>query len=506
MRGLTKPDTLRERAAQLIVPRLGSNMPPAVSVADDLQRAERLLEEVPVGGFVLFRGSMESSPAALASLQDISKTPLLIASDLERGAGQQLSGGVVFPHAMAFGHAGSDRRQMVNDAACQTAAEARHAGVHWIFGPVADIHSNPLNPIISTRAFGSDPDECVDLTVAFVQGCLEGGALSTAKHFPGHGDTDTDSHDALPMVSRSARVLRSLELAPFRAAIAAGVDSVMTAHVAYPALDPSCVPATFSPMILRDLLRDEMGFRGVVVSDSLLMGAAGEAVSARAHKLVQAGVDVLLDISHPALALSALLEAVADGSMKEELIQEAFERIWAMKSKVFGLAPGPVGDGRALAAKVATAAVQVAGDLDGVLAGPGPVPLVVVRPHTDYPDPTRADSAALFDAASDQFEVYSVGPDTTEEAYQDLTKRIVTSGRCVLALVVKPAAWHKFGLLPRQIEFARKVIENAETAVCCLGSPDSARDLPKPRATVLAFSDVEASVRAVAHLLASGGR
>jgi beta-N-acetylhexosaminidase len=502
---LRKPDSLRERAAQLIMPRLGSNMPPAVSVAEDLDRAERLLAEVPVGGFVLFRGSMENSPAAIESLQGLSRTPLLIASDLERGAGQQLSGGVVFPHAMAFGQAGSDRRQWVSDAARQTAAEARRAGIHWIFGPVADIHSNPVNPIISTRAFGSDPDECADLTVAFVQGCLEGGALSTAKHFPGHGDTDTDSHDALPMVSRSGRVLRGLELAPFRAAIAAGVDSVMTAHVAYPALDPSCVPATFSPMILRDLLRTEMGFRGVVVSDSLLMGAAGEAVSARAHKLVQAGVDVLLDISHPVLALSSLLQAVANGSLKEELIQEAFERIWGMKSKVFGLSPGPLIDGRSLAAAVASAAVQVEGDLDGVLAGSGPVPLVVVRPHTDYPDPTRADSVSLLSSASERFEVYSVGPDTSEEEFKDLTTRIKTIGRCVLALVVKPAAWHKFGLLPRQTEFARIVIENVGTAVCCLGSPDSARELPKPRATILAFSDVEASVQAVADVLASSG-
>lgn len=500
---MKKPQRLRDRAAQLIMPRLGSNMPPAVSADADADRILALLERVPVGGLVLFRGAAATTPAVLERIQAASHVPLLVASDFERGAGQQLAGATVFPHAMAFGRLSGDAAAAVAEAARITASEARAGGVHWIFAPVADVHSNPVNPIISTRAFGQTPEQCARLVEAHIAGCRLGGALSTAKHFPGHGDTETDSHAELPFVSRSRGELDDLEFPPFRAAIEAGVDSIMTAHVAYSALDPSGTPASFSRPILRDLLRGEMGFRGVVISDSLLMGAAGQEVSRRAPELVAAGLDVLLDVSHPEIALDALVQAVERGDLAESLLDEAFERIWDLKQKMFGHpAPEYVHRGRDLAVRVARQALLVEGDLEPVLGAPGPIPLLVIRPHLDYPDPTRAEAADLFAAASDRLLVRSLGPDSPEAEREELLGLARRHGRVVVAMVVKPAAWHRFGLLPEQAALVAELVEAVPTLLCSLGSPDADRGFPTPAARMVSFSDVEVSVQAVADRLA----
>lgn len=504
-----RPDTLRERAAQLLMPRLGSNMPPPVTVADDMERAAALLDKTPVGGFVIFRGSQMHSPPALARLQELSEVPLLFSADLERGAGQQLHGATVFPHAMAFGELGADAgADAVFDAARWTAAEAVACGVHWLFAPVVDVHSNPVNPIISTRAFSSTPESCARLAGAFIRGVRAGAGLSTAKHFPGHGDTDTDSHDALPTVSKSRAELERVELLPFRAAIAAGVDAVMTAHVAYPALDISGLPATFSSRILRDVLRDDLGFEGVVVSDSLLMGAAGLEVSARAPELVAAGIDVLLDVSHPAVAVDAIVRAVREGTLPENLVQEAFERVWAMKERSVFQPPRPTADRlpEALAERVARTSLRVSGDPAEVLHGRSDIPLVVVRPHTDYPDPTRADTATILSSASPNFKLHEVGPNRNPQQLQEIRDDARAAGAAILALIVKPAAWHSFGLLDWQTQFATELIGAAPSVVCVLGSPDGDRGLPEPAVRIVSFSDVEPSVRAVAdHLARSAG-
>ncbi len=504
---MTKPESLADRAAQLIMPRLGSNMPPSVRAEDDRERVEALLEQVPVGGLVLFRGHARDTPAALDHLQEVSKYPLLVGSDLERGAGQQLAGATVFPHSMAFG-AIDEGADLVRRAARITANEARRAGVNWIFAPVADVHSNPKNPIISTRAFASTAERCAELAQAFIVGCREGRALSTAKHFPGHGDTATDSHDSVPAVDRSRQQLDDLELLPFRAAIRAGVDSVMTAHVKYRALDRAGLPATYSSRILRDLLRTELGFNGVVVSDSLLMAGAGAEVSARVPELVAGGIDVLLDVSHPEIAMDALVAAVQAGSLSEDLLNAAFERVWAMKARLFddnadtwGQRLPQAEDGRKLASQIATRAMAIQGDPRDVLSASRTVPVVIIRPHLDYPDPTRADTQQILAAADSRFQVTLLGPGSTPEFRLDLLRQVEAAGRAILVLVVKPAAWHKFGLLPEQATFAAEAIKRGRVVLCSLGSPDADHALPSAAARVVSFSDVEPSAQALSALL-----
>ncbi|MBT6598134.1 MAG: hypothetical protein HOB33_03690, partial [Bacteroidetes Order II. Incertae sedis bacterium] len=253
---LSPPERLRDRIAQLIFPRIGSNMNPSISVEEDADRIERLLDEYPIGGLCLFNGDRIRTPQTLARLQSRSKYPLLIGTDMERGLGQQLKGATVFPHAMAFQACGEQQDEDLLEASARAAArEALAAGLHISFSPVADINSNPRNPIISTRAFGSTPETVSRLLRAYLRGCRAEGLFATAKHFPGHGDTDVDSHEALPIVDRSRSHMDELELAPFKTAISSGVSLMMTAHVSYPSLAPTGMEATRSRSIMTDLLR-----------------------------------------------------------------------------------------------------------------------------------------------------------------------------------------------------------------------------------------------------------
>ena len=242
-------------------------------------------------GFILFGGSAEAARAATAELRRHAGRPLLFGADLERGAGQQFDGATPLPPLAAL--ASLEDEGVLEAAGALTAREAVALGVSWIFAPVADLALEPRNPIVGTRSPGADPHRVGRAVAAWIRGCRAGGGIPCVKHFPGHGRTTEDSHRALPVVSADADTLRNTDLVPFRAALAAEVPSVMTAHVAYPALDPEGRAATRSRRIVHDLLRREMGFDGVVVTDALIMEGAGSPEAAMAEALT-AGVDVLL--------------------------------------------------------------------------------------------------------------------------------------------------------------------------------------------------------------------
>src|SRR5579871_5239184 len=225
---------------------------------------------VHVDGPFLLRTEPYEAAELLNRLQKESKLPLLFAADFERGVAIRLMGATNFPHAMAFGADG--KAEDAERFGRITAEEARAIGVHWNFFPDADVNSNPANPIINTRSFGEDPKQVGDLVTAYIKGAHEGGMLTTVKHFPGHGDTATDSHLGVASVNVDRAHLESIELPPFRQAIAAGVDSVMVAHVTVPALDadPNHV-ATISPAVVSDLLEKQLGFKGIITTDALDM-------------------------------------------------------------------------------------------------------------------------------------------------------------------------------------------------------------------------------------------
>ena len=292
---------------------------------------------VPFDGPFLYRNQPYEAASLLNRLQRESDLPLLVAADFERGVSMRLYGTAVFPHAMAFGAAG--KTDYVERFGRITADEARAIGVHWNFFPDADVNSNPLNPIINTRSFGEDPVQVGDLVAAYVKGARAGGMLTTAKHFPGHGDTATDSHLGVSQVSGNMARLESVELPPFQQAIGAGVDAVMVAHVTVPALesDPNRV-ATTSPAITNGLLAGKLGFKGIVVTDALDMGALtrlyASNIGRAAVDAFKAGNDLLvMPVDLPA-SVEAMAEAVRKGEISPARLDASVSKILRLKASV----------------------------------------------------------------------------------------------------------------------------------------------------------------------------
>src|SRR6266481_5915652 len=298
-----------------------------------------VLLTVPAEGPFLDRSEPYEAAMLANQLQRESRLPLLVAADFERGPSMRLRGVTEFPHAMAFGAAGSP--ELTEEFGRITARESRALGVEWNFFPVADVNSNPANPIINTRAFGEDPAQVSALASAYIRGARQEGMLTTAKHFPGHGDTATDSHLGLAAVDRTRDQMEQIDLLPFRGAIAAGVDGVMVAHVTAPALEPDAERvATTSPRIVTDVLKKELGFHGLVVTDALEMGGlvrlypqGGAAAAGRAAvDAVRAGNDLLILPSSLEGAYDGVLRAVRSGEISESRIDESVLKILKAKA------------------------------------------------------------------------------------------------------------------------------------------------------------------------------
>jgi len=338
--------------------------------ATDSDAYKQLLHDVQdlhVGGFIVItHGSplgivkSQAYPTAVLAnqLQSKSKLPLLIGADFERGTAMRYDEGTSFPTAMAVAAAGNPRDAYIMGKI--TTLEARATGVHWVYAPDSDVNNNPGNPIINTRSFGENPQRVADFVSAFVKGVEDNGGLATAKHFPGHGDTAADSHIDLPVIHANRERLERLELVPFRAAIASGVSSVMTGHLSVPAFEPDPnTPATLSQSILTGLLRKELGYQGLIVTDAMEMGgitvryAPGEA----AVRAVAAGADCVLMSPVPDAAFEALQGAVKSGRISKERLDESVRRILRAKARL-GLNTSRLVDVNALNHKFGTAAWQ----------------------------------------------------------------------------------------------------------------------------------------------------
>lgn len=509
---------LEEKLAQLLFVRIGSNLPPVKTVGDDAQRVAELLTHCPVGGLLFFNGEWPQSAATLNALQAQSKTPLLVGADLERGAGQQIKGLTVFPHAAAFEQCGSDAAHLVREANTVTARQARAAGIHLLFAPVADVNSNKSNPIISTRSYSATADGASRFVAAAIQGIESAGQLATAKHFPGHGDTHQDSHAELPAVDRSRSELDQLEFAPFRRAIAAGVSVVMTAHVRYPALDATGMPATFSAPILRGLLRDELGYEGAICSDSLLMAGAtklfqneGEMAAAA----LTAGVDMLLDIADPVAVVNDLKRRVQAGELCESLVDQAVERILKLKTKAFasdlcqstvsGSAPLRESDAK-LASRIATQAIKVSRERvsEPILQSDGQHAVVLMKPFDLPTDPREQPIVQALRQASKRCEYWEVGPQHQPEADAEVLAAVEKADQTILAIIAKPAAWHPFGMTEAQQNIAHQIANRDNVVLVSLGDPEVLGSFSDETPKLFAFSDVPVSQEAVAEVLVRG--
>lgn len=305
--------------------------------------AARWVTEDGIGGISMSLGTPGEVATKLNDLQRRAKVPLLVSADLEPGLGRlegglfshyllDAGGATVFPTAMAIAATGRD--EDAYDVGKAIAQEGRAVGIHVNFAPVVDVNNNPANPVINTRSFGEDPARVARLSAQFVRGTLDGGALATAKHFPGHGDTDVDSHVGLPIVAADIARLERVELVPFRAAIEAGAPLVMTAHIALPAVQgDSTTPATLAPRIITNLLRDTLGFRGVAITDAMTMEGIGKGYTTEQSSVlaVKAGADILLKPTDPTRAIDAVVAAIERGEITRARIDSAVRHILELK-------------------------------------------------------------------------------------------------------------------------------------------------------------------------------
>lgn len=518
---LAPPTTLRDKVAQLVFVRLGSNMTPPATVSEDADRVAELLEYAPFGGVLLFNGRFPDTVDRLAALQARSRYPLLVTADIERGVGQQVRGATVFPHAMAFGALGEEAEPAIEAFARATAREALACGIHQAFAPVADVHLHPRNPIISIRAFGTEPAAVARRVRAYLRGCRTEGLITTAKHFPGHGRTAHDTHDTLPAVDVDEKTLRQTDLVPFQSAIEDGVDTIMTTHAAFPALDAEGRPATLSPPVLRGLLRDRMQFEGPIVTDSLLMAAVRathDEPGEQAVALLEAGVDCVLDPSAPEAVVDGLVRAVETGRLPAARVDAAFERVWRLKERIarrFGpdlfetperyVERAQVGAKahRELARSVAEQSVTVLESEPEVLPlepgafGDGELMVVYVTPRSRPAADAEVPLEGAVRTAAPRAAYYEADADTEAEQHAAIESAAARARCVVLVLAVTPAAWQEFGLLPAQEQLVARLVRQAPVIAVALGSPHVLEDVPQAAAQLCTYSDVPASQRAL---------
>jgi beta-N-acetylhexosaminidase len=480
-------------------------------------------------------------------LQRDSEFPLLFAADFERGLAFRLGEVTNFPHAMAFGATGDP--DFARKSGEITALEARAIGVQWNWFPDSDVNSNPENPVINTRSFGEDPRAVSAMVTAYIRGAHTFGMLTTAKHFPGHGDTDTDSHLAVPSVRGDKEHLESVELTPFRAAIQAGVDAVMVAHVSVTALDPDPNHvATISPAIVNGLLKQQMGFNGLVVTDAMNMrgltnlfsqpasgaamppmqGASAASVSSRiAVAAVKAGDDVLILPPDLDGAYNGLLQAVRSGEIPESRIDQSVFKILCAKASV-GLNKATLVDinavnhivaspaSQASAQEIADDAVVLVRDNHRILPMKA-IPKGTSPPQNSYPSiaenrdsplvliftpDVRTDAGLTFEkefrARSPWVKVIYIDPHNAEAWKQPVLDAVERARTVIAAAYLAPQAGSPTNtavLQNEQAQLLRTVVQNApeKTVVIAMGNPYVAAQLPEVQTYICTFSDAEVS-------------
>jgi beta-N-acetylhexosaminidase len=507
---------LRDRVAQLVMPWI----PGTYAAVDDpeLVRTLAWVDSLHVGGLLVSVGSPLDIAAKLNYLQQRSPLPLLIGSDLESGTAFRLIGGTPFPPNMGVAAGGGELAAY--DIGTITAREARAVGIHITFSPDADVNSNPDNPIINLRSFGEDPRAVSRLVAAAVRGIQDHGLLATAKHFPGHGDTDVDTHLDLPATTATWARLDSVELRPFRAAIDAGVAAIMSAHIALPTVDAGVHrPGTLSPVVQTAILRDSLEFRGLVLTDALNMGSLvrNYTPATVAVEALRAGADILLQPADPAVAIDAVVAAVRDGRISRERLDRSVRRVLEVKRSLGLFAhrgvrldsiPAEVGRAEYLArgAQIAALGIVLAEDRDGTVdslrARPQPVALV------SYGD-DRSPTAGVALAAELKSRGYAVSgfrlsPASGEAGYD--SARVVLGGApvAVFAVAIRPAPWHANGvsLPPALARLIDSTSAARRTVLISEGTPYMIRETPGVSSYLLAWAADPVSETAAARALA----
>lgn len=497
--------SLREKAGQMVMPWIEGGLVPGSA---GYRRAERFVRVHRVGGFIVGKGSGSRTAASLQRLQRASDVPLLVGADLEWGPGMRLLGGSLLPVAMALGATGDTA--LAYAAGLATAREARASGITMVFAPVLDVNVDPRNPIINTRSFGEDPRRVAALGSAMARGLGDGGVIAVGKHFPGHGDTDRDSHLTLPIVRASRARLDSVELVPFRRAIADDIGGIMVAHLAVPALSPDQAPATLSYAISTRLLRHELGFDGLVITDALNMAGVtreGEG-SEIALRAVRAGADILLQPPNAELAIDAIIEAVQRGDLAAARVDASVRRILRAKA---GLAADPAagtwsrGAAERLAAEIAVRSIARGRDRAALLpVAPGRQVLSLV--YSTVAVPGGPNEAFDFALRSGGLRVTSrTIPTARALAVAD---SLTGSWRSAVAPLVVVGVYAqavpgrgRTGLPPAVADALEQIARAAPTVIVFFGDPYAAAAVPSASTVLFAWSGIPAAQRAAASAL-----
>lgn len=510
--------TVRQKVGQLVMPWLLADY--AASDAPTMVKARMWVDSLQVGGIIISTGTPLDMAAKLNALQRRAPLPLLVSADFEGGTTMRVAAGTGFPTQM--GVAATGRVEDAYTMGLITGREARAMGVHLAFAPVADVNSNPDNPIINTRSFGSDPRAVGALVAATVRGLKDGGVLATAKHFPGHGDTDTDSHLAMPSLPFGYARMDTLELIPFRSAIGAGVDAIMSAHIALPAIDNGIArPGTLSPAILTGLLQDSLHFTGLVTTDALDMGAIVKTFGAEEAviRAFEAGSDILLMPADPAAAITAMTKAVESGRISMARLDRSVRKILALKVKLglfrerevdLARVPDVVGTAasQAIAADITSRALVLLKDslgvVDALRAAPRKVALVSVA---DAGSTLGTTLAADLRAAG--YTVSMARVSTTEPTPKELAAATAAIDGAESVVLATSARWGSYsgviGLAPATADLLASLAARKPALLISFGSPYIIGQVPAAASYLIAWSNTTLAEKAVAQAL-SGRR
>lgn len=506
--------TLRQKIGQMINVRVGGDF--ANFESDSFVKTRELVEKQGLGGFTVYRGSANSIASITNELQRLAKIPLLFSADYERGLRMQMPTGTPFTTAMGLGATGdTDAAFRQGKIICE---EMRAIGVHWFFGPVADLNNNPDNPVINIRSYGANPNKVGEMVAAISKGLQEKNCLSSLKHFPGHGDTATDSHIGLASINVDKKRLNSLELIPFKKGIEQGADSVMTGHLIVPQVTNDEIPSTLNPKISTDLLRKELNFKGIIVTDGMEMGAIVKNYSEEKSVVmaVQAGADVILLPLDAIRAIDWIEAAVKRGELTEERINESVRKILEAKyrlglteNRLVDLAkvnqiiekPENVREANAIAEKSITL-LRNDKNLLPLSSEKAAKTLYIVVAADDDP----IEGSAFIPEIKKRVptaKTYRVDLRSTSAEYEKILNEAKDFDAVVLAVNVKRAAGKGTVALPdMQTDFVKKMIASGkDTAVIAFGSPYLLRQFPEAKTYAVTYAIEEVAQLAVVKTL-----
>jgi beta-N-acetylhexosaminidase len=492
--------TLREKIAQMVIANI---IPENVDVnSAEFKKYKSLCEKTKVGGFIFFKGSMNDYVRVSNALQSYSETPLLLSADFERGIKMRVTDGAIFPNNMAIG--ATDNPELAYKMGKEVARQTRLIGIHQNYAPVCDVNNNPNNPIINVRSFGEDPNLVSKMSESMIKGLQEGGVIATAKHFPGHGDTEIDSHNDLPVLNFSMDRLNSIELVPFKNAIDKKVMSVMIAHLSFPELETDThIPASLSSNIIQGLLIDKMGFNGLVVTDALNMKGITKYYSTEevAVMCVNAGIDLILMPLSEVKTVNAIESAVISGNISEERINRSVEKI--LKAKEWaGLfnnkyvseenvqSNAITGESSALSQQIADESITLVKDENKVLPiNPSSKTLVVIiseggeSDNTSYLKSNAGEYLQNYDIISSN-EMSNINPANYE--------------KIIMAVYAKVRyGTGKISISPENAALISNISgSHSGTIVLSLGSPYLLKEFPSVNSYICAYGDSDVSITA----------